>query len=115
MPLLSVTTNAPIEAEHKSELLKTLSSLVAEQLGKPERYVMVQLQHNQDMLFAGSAEPLAYLEMKSIGLPQDETKNLSAALTTAVTSHLNIPADRIYVEFADAQRHMWGWNGGTFG
>ena len=26
----------------------------------------------------------------------------------------NIDADRIYIEFADAERPMWGWNGGTF-
>ena len=25
-----------------------------------------------------------------------------------------IAGDRIYIEFADAPRRMWGWNGGTF-
>lgn len=114
MPLLSVTTNASIKVDSKAMLLKELSELVAQQLGKPEQYVMVKLQHNPDMLFAGSNAPLAYLELKSIGLPEDRTGELSSRLAGAISQTLQVPADRIYIEFADAQRHMWGWNGGTF-
>ncbi|MDB9356503.1 phenylpyruvate tautomerase MIF-related protein, partial [Nodularia spumigena CS-587/03] len=28
---------------------------------------------------------------------------------------LGVPENRIYIEFADAQATMWGWNGATFG
>jgi len=31
-----------------------------------------------------------------------------------MNSELGLPADRVYIEFADAPRSMWGWNGGTF-
>ena len=114
MPFLAVTTNHAVPDDQKTEILKKLSATVAQALGKPEQYVMVNLQANPDMLFAGSAEPLAYLELKSIGLPHDRTKELSATLAKSVEETLGVPANRVYVEFADAERHLWGWNGGTF-
>lgn len=114
MPLLSVTTNVKPGPLPADELLGQLSAAVAGLLGKPETYVMVSLQHNPQMLFGGSSEPLAYLELKSIGLPGDDTTRLSAALCEQVGKALDIPASRIYIEFADAQRHLWGWDGRTF-
>ena len=114
MPLLSITTNIEIDSASKPTTLKTLSEQVSQALGKPEQYVMISLKHNPDMLFAGSNEPLAYLELKSIGLPQDQTTNLSDILSTTIETTFGIKADRIYIEFANAERHMWGWNHGTF-
>lgn len=114
MPLLHITTNQAIESNHASDLIKLASSTVADMLGKPERYVMVSLEHNPHMLFAGSDDPLAYVELKSIGLPGDRTRDFSGALCTLIGQQLKIPTDRIYIEFSDAARHLWGWNGKTF-
>ena len=114
MPLIAIDTNVSLPDAGRLELLRTISGTVAETLGKPERYVMVKLEHNPDMLFAGSDAPLAYLELKSIGLPEDRTPGLSKILCDLVSSSLDIPADRIYIEFSNAPRHLWGWNGGTF-
>jgi len=114
MPLLKIQTNQPIDAGRQQALISKASREVAGMLGKPERYVMVSLEHNPAMLFGGSDDPLAYLELKSIGLPQSKTAELSAGLASLLNSELGLPADRIYIEFADAPRAMWGWNGGTF-
>ena len=114
MPLLHITTNQAIESNQASDLIKLVSSAVADMLGKPERYVMVRLEQNQHMLFAGSDAPLAYLELKSIGLPGDRTADYSSALCELIGQQLNIPADRIYIEFSNAERHLWGWSGKTF-
>lgn len=114
MPLLTVTTNRELPAAERPAALKRLSEAVARALGKPEQYVMVGYRHNPDMLFAGSADPLAYLELKSIGLPGECTAELSATLTGEVGELLQVPAERVYIEFANAERHMWGWSGRTF-
>ena len=114
MPLLKIQCNLETATGRSTELLQQASARVAEILGKPERYVMVSLEHNPDMLFSGDSAPLAYLELKSIGLPSDRTGELSAALCELIHDALEIPLERIYIEFADAERHMWGWNGGTF-
>ena len=112
MPVLTITTNSPVD--FSSGTLRKLSSEVAEMLGKPESYVMLQLQHNSQMLFAGSDEPLAYVELKSIALSQERTTDYSATLCNLIASELNIPQSRIYIEFSDLQRHLFGWNGTTF-
>jgi len=114
MPLLKIQTNQTIDAERQKALISKASREVADMLGKPERYVMVSLEHNPAMLFGGSDDPLAYLELKSIGLPESKTAALSAALAGLLNSELGLSADRVYIEFADAPRAMWGWNGGTF-
>ncbi|TCK17614.1 macrophage migration inhibitory factor (MIF) [Thiogranum longum] len=114
MPLLKIQTNQAIDETTAKTLIKDASARVAELLGKPERYVMVSLEHNPDMVFGGSDEPLAYLELKSIGLPESRTGELSSGLCKLLNTSLDLPADRVYIEFADAARHMWGWNEGTF-
>lgn len=114
MPYLKIQTNQSPDPEAGRALMADASALVADRLGKPERYVMVELQGTAPMLFAGTDAPLAYLELKSIGLPGSATAELSAALCELLEQKLGVPRDRVYVEFADAERHMWGWNGGTF-
>ncbi len=114
MPYLKIQTNRNIGKEQRSVLLKKASQTVGEALGKPESYVMVALESGAPMLFAGSDTPVAYLEVKSIGLPDTKTAALSEALSALLEDELDIGRDRIYIEFTDALRSMWGWNGGTF-
>lgn len=114
MPYLLIRTNREIPQAEQPQLLARCSAAVAEMLGKPERYVMVSLEQSRAMLFGGETSPCIYLELKSIGLPAERTAELSASLANLLGTELGVPADRIYIEFADAERHMWGWNGGTF-
>lgn len=114
MPLLSLESNQELTERQTAALLKDASQQIAQQLGKPERYVMVRYQYNPTLLFAGDSRPLAYLQLKSIALPQDATASLSQHLCQLLERHAQIPADRVYIEFTDVQRALWGWNGGTF-
>ena len=114
MPLLKIRTNMEIEVEARQPLMQLASARLAELLGKSESYVMVSLESGAEMLLGGSDAPLAYLELKSIGLPADRTKELSAGLCGLMTEELSIDKARVYIEFSDAARHLWGWNGTTF-
>ncbi len=114
MPMLRIQTNQPLDAKQGEALVAEASRAVAAMLGKPERYVMVALEPCAAMAFAGDSSPLAYLELKSIGLPQGRTAALSQSLCAFVTKALGVPAERVYIEFADATGGMWGWNGTTF-
>ena len=114
MPLLRIETNIEIDKEERCGLMRRASAQVAELLGKPESYVMISLQPACAMLFAGNSAPLAYLELKCIGLPTERNGQLASALCDFIARELEIEAARIYIEFADAPRSHWGWNGGTF-
>jgi phenylpyruvate tautomerase len=115
MPYLSIQTNVELPEAKRDGLLKAASRLLAEQLGKPEDYVMTGIEPALRMTFAGSGAPTAFLSLKSIGLPDAKLKPLSAALCTLLHEHAGIPGDRVYIEFVDARAKYWGFDGGTFG
>ncbi len=112
MPLFHIRSNTPIE--DKTALALAASKQVAQLLGKPENYVMVVVEDKQHLVFAGNDQPAAYLELKSINLPESKTTELSSDLCDFISQQLGIDSRRIYIEFSNAERHMWGWNGATF-
>jgi len=113
MPLLKITTNIPLENEAAQALCSSASSHVASLLGKPESYVMISVQ-NAAMSFAGEASPCAMLELKSLGLPEQQTTEFSASLCEFLASATGIASARIYIEFSSPERHRWGWDKRTF-
>ena len=115
MPYLKLRTNTTISKQQSPELLTQLSQLLAKETGKPERYVMVELDSDREMIFSGTNEPLAYIECKSIGLSSDQAKSLSASISQLLIEKLQIPSERIYIEFSNCPAEFWGWNGSTFG
>jgi phenylpyruvate tautomerase len=114
MPYLKIQTNLPLAKKAERNVLRTTSSLIAGLLDKPEEFVMVAIQANTPMLFAGSDEPVAFLELKSLGLPARKTKPLCEALCTMIEDHLGIAKARVYVKFISVKRGMWGWKGDMF-
>jgi phenylpyruvate tautomerase len=114
MPFLKIQTNQRLTEQAAKSLASRGSAAIAELLGKPEAYVMVAVETCSAMQFAGTDEPLAYLELKSIGLPASATASASRALCDLVAAEAGVATNRIYIEFTDAPRHLWGWDGGTF-
>lgn len=112
MPLLEISTNTPIE--HCQQFAQSASILAAELLGKPESYVMVKILADQTLIFAGSDEPAAHVKLKSLGLPESNTAELSSRICQFIDTELNISSARIYIEFSSPERHMWGWDERTF-
>ena len=114
MPYLKIQINRALDPEKSKTLLASASQKIANELGKPERYVMVELTVNPSMLFGGTDEPAAYVELKSIGLPAGQIKPLSQTLSSLLETSAGIAPSRIYIEFTDVKGSCWGWNGSTF-
>ena len=116
MPLIKVQTSiAPPAPSEVSTLLKALSSSLAKHLGKPESYVMTAFEPNVSMTFGGTTEPVCYIEIKSIGtMNPTQTQTMSQDFCQKIQQAIGVPANRTYIEFADAKGSMWGWNGSTF-
>lgn len=116
MPLIKVQTSAsaPEKAEIET-MLKNLSAKLAKHLSKPESYVMTAFESEIPMTFAGTTEPVCYIEIKSIGtMKPNQTEAMSQDFCQQINQTLGVPQNRIYIEFADAKGTMWGWNGSTF-
>jgi phenylpyruvate tautomerase PptA (4-oxalocrotonate tautomerase family) len=115
MPLVKIHSAVEIAAAAEESLVKELSRITAEGLGKSEKWVMACLMPHARMTFGGDEGPCAYLEVKSIGtMTPSQTETLSAAITDTVSRHMQVPKERIYIEFSDAEPYLWGWNGSTF-
>jgi phenylpyruvate tautomerase len=117
MPLIKIQTSVlSPSGETIKQLLTTLSAKLANHLGKPESYVMTALETGLNMTFAGTFEPVCYIEVKNIGsLTPAQTKSMSSDFCQEIQNFLEVPKNRIYIEFADAKGYLWGWNGSTFG
>ncbi|QSJ15363.1 hypothetical protein JYQ62_26435 [Nostoc sp. UHCC 0702] len=116
MPLIKVQTS--VSAVQKAEveaMLLSLSAKLAKHLGKPESYVMTAFEPGIAMTFAGTTDPVCYVEVKSIGsMKPDQTEAMSQDFCQQINQTLGVPKNRIYIEFADALGAMWGWNATTF-
>jgi len=115
MPYLKLRTNTSISKQQSPKLLTQLSQLLVKETGKPERYVMVELDGDREMIFSGTDDPLAYVECKSIGLSSVQAKSLSGSISQLITKEIQVPSERIYIEFSNCPVEFWGWNGSTFG
>jgi phenylpyruvate tautomerase PptA (4-oxalocrotonate tautomerase family) len=117
MPLIKIQSSVRSPEKNEVEnLLKNLSTLLAKHLGKPESYVMTAFESDVLMSFAGTFDPVCYVEIKSIGnMSSAQTKAMSQDFCQQIEQALGVSANRIYIEFADAQGYMWGWNNSTFG
>jgi len=114
MPFLQITTNLALDADQEATVSTAASRAVAEALGKPERLVMVHVLARQRLILGATDEPAALLMLKSIALPTDQTAMLSRHLCDFLEAQLAIPSHRVFIEFTDVARRLWGWNGGTF-
>ena len=112
MPYLEISTNTTIK--NSKNIAEKASKLTADILGKPENYVMVKIQDKQSLIFAGSDEPAAYIQLKSLNLPENKTADYSSSLCSFINTELNIDTARIYIEFVNPERHLWGWDNRTF-
>ena len=114
MPLIRVKTNI-VSVQAPDILLMRLSAALATATatGKPKSYVMTLLDSGVPMAFAGSDEPYAYAEIKSIGsLTPPAMSDQSCEL---IKLSLGIPKDRIYFGFDDVDAPDCGWSGLTLG
>ncbi|MFA8449848.1 MAG: phenylpyruvate tautomerase MIF-related protein [Bacteroidales bacterium] len=112
MPYLKIQTN--IKSKDKEKLMEKASARIAKILNKEQSYVMIHFEESSDMFFAQSPEPCLYLELKSLSLDETKTEEYSKSLCSFFSDELNISPNRIYIEFAHGERHMWGWNKKTF-
>ena len=114
MPYFSIETNQTTDRISNPELMKKTSAFIADLLGKPESYVMISIKPGASLVFGGSDQPAAFVRLKSIGLPKDRCTEFSAKICSYIAEELSVPQDRVFIDFKDIDRNLFGWNGKTF-
>ena len=115
MPYLSIQTNVGIEEDAQKRLLTEASKIVATALNKPEKYVMVAWTPAPKMTFDSDPNGAAFLEVRSIGIPETSRQKLPGALAKCMSDHLGIAADRVFLVMMDVPGKYWAEGEQTFG
>ena len=115
MPYLSIQTNVGLEEEAQKRLLTEASKIVATTLNKPEKYVMVAWTPAPKMTFDRDPNGAAFLELRSIGIPEASRQKLPGALAKCMSDNLGIDADRVYLVMMDVPGKYWAEGEQTFG
>jgi len=115
MPYLLIKTNHQISEHEQSALLADALKIVATNLAKPEKYVMVGYEPIPALIFDGNPDPAVFLDLRSIGIPESARKTIAGALAKCMVEHLGISADRIYLVMTDVPAKHWGQGEATFG
>ena len=114
MPFIRVETNLKVESADADAFVLKLSKFISVALGKPEIYVTVMLHQNVSMSLSGSNEPAVFATLGSISLQPEKCLELSQSVCEFLTAEFSVPGARIFLEFRDLERSMYGWNGRTF-
>ncbi|KAF5358141.1 hypothetical protein D9756_001955 [Leucocoprinus leucothites] len=114
MPSLALTTNVRIH-DPRAFTLK-FSEFGAKVLGKPESYITVQYNYNDNMTFAGTHDPAFVLTIISLGnLKPEQNEVYSKTISEWLKQELGLSNDRGYIVFHDPGNSCIGYQGTTFG
>jgi len=114
MPYLTIKTNCEYSDAQATDLLKQLSQMCCDILGKPEKFMAANIERCPNMIFGAESDPTAFVELRSIGIPEKTPRQLTASMSDLLMDQLLLRPDRIYFNFVDVERHLWGWNSETF-
>jgi hypothetical protein len=115
MPYFAIQTSQPLDDASAAGLAGRASAFAAELLGKPEAYVMTALTPGAVMTFAGSDAPAAFVDVRSIGLPEAHCSEFADAISRFIQTELDIDPGRVFIDMRDLPRTRFAWNGKTFG
>ena len=114
MPLMTIRSSVKIDDTAVGSMLSACSARLAELLAQPEAYVMTLFDRPARMTMAGTANPCCLVEIRSVvALSNEQTRAMAQAFCPMLTEHLGVPPNRIFLNFTDFPRSMWGFNGST--
>jgi phenylpyruvate tautomerase PptA (4-oxalocrotonate tautomerase family) len=116
MPVLTIRSTAPIDDDAMASLLADGSATLAAAMGQPEAYVMTLFKRADGMTMAGTIDPSCLIDVRSVvELSADQTQAITSELCALMDHRLGVAPERVFVNFTDFRRAMWGFNGSTLG
>ena len=115
MPTFILHTSSAINDQQNETIRKDAVDILSQELSKSKDFIVTLIHDSVALEFGQNEAPCAYMEVKSVGtFSPEQTTAMSGRICNALQRILSIPPDRIYIEFQESPRHLWGWNGKTF-
>lgn len=101
-------------SEEKKESLKTKLGQAVSIIGKPESYLMVGIDDNYSLYFAGQkVEKGAYVSVSLFGNSTSAAyEQMTAKICDILEEELGIPGNKVYVTYQGVKD--WGFDGRNF-
>lgn len=113
MPFIDVKTNLPVSAQQQETLKARLGQAIEAIPGKSEQWLMVRVEPECALWFAGTDEPAAMVDVSVYGGASAEAYDaLTARICDLLDAVLSLEPSRVYVKYGETPN--WGWNGGNF-
>uniref|UniRef100_A0A7S2RQZ3 L-dopachrome isomerase n=1 Tax=Mucochytrium quahogii TaxID=96639 RepID=A0A7S2RQZ3_9STRA len=104
MPFVNVTVNVSVDA---AQLGIAVSKAVSQGTGKDIKVVMANVNISHGLVFQGTSESCAMVEVHAIGGKLNQVAGLIADELVKV----NIPKNRVFMNFKDYERECWAVDG----
>ena len=114
MPYINVKVTEKLSCEKQTELKCTLGKAIEAIPGKTETYLMVCIEDDQKIWFAGDdSKPSAFVDVRILGhaKPEDFSR-MTDELCSVLQTLVGVAPSRVYVTYAEVEN--WGWNGRNF-
>ncbi len=113
MPYIHAKTNVKVTKPTAEKIKAACGEAIALIPGKTETWLMVEVEGEKAMYFAGNDAPCAYVEVKILGKTSDAVYDkLTEKICAVMSENLPVAADRVYVKYEEVAH--WGWNGSNF-
>ena len=113
MPFINAKFSDTVTPEKEIEIKSALGEAIT-LLGKPARYLMVEIEDNRRLYFGGrNDQPIAYFDVSLLhSAPRQSYEKLTARLCEIAKEYMNVDGSNVYVKFEETEN--WGYDSFMF-
>ena len=113
MPFINAKFSSAVSPEKETEIKSALGEAIT-LLGKPERYLMVQIEDNCRLYFGGkNDDPIAFFDVSLLhSAPRSSYEALTARLCEIAKEKMGVDGSNVYVKFEETEN--WGYDSFMF-
>ena len=113
MPFINAKFSTPVSPEKETEIKTALGEAIT-LIGKPERYLMIEIQDNCRLYFGGdNSEPIAFFDVSLLhSAPRASYEKLTKKLCDTAKDIMGVDGSNVYVKFEETEN--WGYDGFMF-
>ncbi len=114
MPYINIQTSAKVSPEKAEAVKSALGAAIKIVPGKKERWLMVSIDDEKKMWFAGESSPdSAFVSVSVFGNISDSVADrLTEKICDIINENLGILSERIYVRYSEHDK--WGFDRANF-
>lgn len=112
MPVLKIETNQLLSQEQTAVLMNDATDMLCRVLDKPKTYMMVHVDSGCSLMFNGSTDPFAFLQLRLFAVPEGDASKLISGISEFIEKFLEVKPDRQYIQLSEMKPAHFGWNGG---